>query len=498
LGNTQPETCIFGCDVDHNAFEILDQHLDRVSAEAHFIQGDFLSFDPADFPRSEFDVVIGNPPYVSLHNMSPAQRAAAQEAISRAGFALGAKASLWAYFVLHSIQFLRRGGRMAWVLPGSLLHSDYSIAVRNTLQATFQRCLAVTLDERLFLEEGTEESSVVLLCEGLGGSPGAAIDLAKAADLSELQARIEDWAGGQWQGSKWEDRPLLGLLSNKVTERYLSIESNAQPLSNYISVLIGIVTGANKFFVLNEAAVEQHMLPDDLIVPIVARFSQCRGLSLSLADLQELRNAGLRCLFLDTRRATSVEGALAEYLATFSPEERAENKTFQKRTVWHQPDDGKVPDAFFSCMQADGPTLVLNKARVTCTNTVHRIFFKDGVSQDQRKLIAVALQSTFSQLSAEIEGRSYGSGGLKLEPSEVRRISVLLPLNVDSRELESTFTKVEGELRAGNRSGARHAADAFLVCRGSLMDSEVTLLEEGLNEIRKSRRSFRGQRIVGE
>src|SRR5687768_2282770 len=70
LGSPEPWKQIFGCDVDAKAFK---QHLTRVlprsSKRKHFVKGDFLTLNPTDFGVKHFTVVIGNPPYVSHHNM---------------------------------------------------------------------------------------------------------------------------------------------------------------------------------------------------------------------------------------------------------------------------------------------------------------------------------------------------------------------------------------------------------------------------------------------
>ncbi|MCV5803351.1 SAM-dependent methyltransferase, partial [Escherichia coli] len=75
--------------------------------------------------------------------------------------------------------------------------------------------------------------------------------------------------------------------------------------------------------------------------------------------------------------------------------------------------------------------------RVNCTNSVHRVFFNKGVSFLRKKAISVSLLSSFSQLSAELQGRAYGSGVLKLEPSAAKRIQFLLDDNLEQHLVEN-------------------------------------------------------------
>jgi adenine-specific DNA-methyltransferase len=71
--------------------------------------------------------------------------------------------------------------------------------------------------------------------------------------------------------------------------------------------------------------------------------------------------------------------------------------------------------------------------------------------------------STYSQLSAELEGRSYGSGALKVEPSEAKRIKLILPRNISGALIEEAFKKIDYLLRRGQTERARKLADRFVL-----------------------------------
>lgn len=488
LGSRNPATRLYGCDVDAAAFEYLTRLLGGKYDVDHFKHGDFLSLDPGSFDERRFEVIIGNPPYVSLHNMSVEQRTAARSAAESASIQMSKKASLWAYFIIHSMAFLKVGGRMAWVLPGSFLHADYADALREKLAASFRQTLAVQLEERLFLSEGTEESSVILLCEGYADDEPNPIKLARAADLSGLEQIVVAWLDQKLHAVELDGPPQRALLVKNVRERWEIVEQrNASRLRDYMTFKIGIVSGASKFFVLNQQAVQREGLPAEVLHPVVARFAHCRGVELNAADWEELRENGARCLLFSTERVEGFADTVSSYLEKFSSMDRAKNKTFKKRALWHHPYDGQTPDAFFSVMQTEGPTLVLNTAGVTCTNTLYRVSFRPDVDAQTQMALAVCLQSTGSQLSAEIEGRSYGSGGLKLEPSEASQVLVWLPSNPADYQIQDVFAEVNAHLRCGNRNAARQVADEFLVSADLFTTDEVHCFQKALRELRRSR-----------
>jgi len=100
-------------------------------------------------------------------------------------------------------------------------------------------------------------------------------------------------------------------------------------------------------------------------------------------------------------------------------------------------------------MGNQGPRIILNSAEAVCTNSIHRIYFKEDLSETMRKAIILSLWSTYGQISAEIEGRTYGSGVLKLEPSEASKLVVFLPKKLHHKSVGALWKKV-GKLREQN------------------------------------------------
>lgn len=152
LGCKSPEKQLYGVDIDGHAFSILSEKFGQmVETSNRFIQSDFISVKPDDFLVNEFDVVLGNPPYVSMHNMTEKQREACEVVLRESPFSgvtMGRNASLWAFFLLHSLSFLKEGGRIAWVLPSSLIHADYAKRLLAIHRSHFQSVKVLKLAER--------------------------------------------------------------------------------------------------------------------------------------------------------------------------------------------------------------------------------------------------------------------------------------------------------------------------------------------------------------
>jgi hypothetical protein len=131
----------------------------------------------------------------------------------------------------------------------------------------------------------------------------------------------------------------------------------------------------------------------------------------------------------------------------------------------------------------------MNISRVNATNTIHRVYFKQPVSVSCQKLVALALLSTFSQLSAEIEGRSYGGGVLKHEPTEASNIRLLLPQRMPTKAIAALFDKVDSLLRQGLPLKATLAVDSAIIASmpTALPRDEWRSMEEALLRLRRRR-----------
>lgn len=494
LGCIEPQHRLYGCDIDPNAFDYLQVLLPEADTKLHFKHTDFLAVSAKDFPKA--DVVIGNPPYVSRHNMTDDQRHAAWSIATSSEVIISKKASLWTYFVLHSLSFLQKGGRVAWILPGSFIYADYSKALRDKIDISFNRSLAVVLQERLFTQEGTEETSVVLLCEGYQASEVNVMQIVSATTLDQLQSIINEWAAFEIVGNTWMNRPQISMLSQDINSYYSRILSSAfaHRLSEFVSLTIGIVTGKSNFFVITPEIAKKHRLPEEILEPIISKFAHCIGAELTNNDLEQLRRENKRCLLVNTRRLSEENEAVNIYLNTLPEAERLSNKTFSKRLHWHQPDDGVRPDGFFSCMQSLGPVLVLNSSHSLCTNSVYRAIFGADASVTLKQAVVVCLQSTLSQFSAEVEGRSYGSGALKLEPSEAKQIVLLLP--DEKEDIAPVFAKVDTFLREGNRDDARTVADSYLLQKGLMTVQDLSVLTAALDKLRQNRKVIRSSTVL--
>ncbi|EPX3983993.1 N-6 DNA methylase [Vibrio cholerae] len=505
LGCKSPEKQLYGVDIDGHAFSILSEKFGHmVETSNRFIQNDFISVQPSDFSVNEFDVVLGNPPYVSMHNMTEKQREACEKVLHNSpfsGLTMGRNASLWAFFLLHSLSFIKEGGRVAWVLPSSLLHADYAKRLLAIHKRHFYSVKVLKLAERFFKEEGAQETSVILIAEGFSAEPmeNTHFSVASVENVIELKQAIETQLQATESGV---DGYKLDIVSREARKAYFDLmnSESSKPIGHYADIKIGMVTGANKYFIVDKKTIEKFGLPEDVLQPAIGKFSFFSGITHDMRKHKKLQRDGYRAYLVcpTEEHMQKPEHPVSKYLNQITQQERNKNRTFAKRPHWFAPGygiDGIVADCFLSYMIHLGPRMVVNKAKLNCTNSIHKVLFREKASAVFKQAFALTLLSTYSQFSAEIEGRAYSSGVLKIEPSAGRNIKVLFTNNC-VEDLVAIKTDVERELQEGDHKMATELVDAVLIKHGLITMEQCNRLSSGVRALRFER--YKGVRSFNE
>jgi adenine-specific DNA-methyltransferase len=458
LGCVNPPAQAAGCDVDPAAFRAL-QTLSTASPPAkHFLSQDFLSVRPIDFAVTEFDCLLGNPPFTRHHRIAPGVKHAIEALNSPNGIRLARTAGLWAHFVAHGLSFLRPQGRIGVVLPSSFLFADYAEPLRVALRTRFARSLIVRLIYPAFASEDTEERGLIVLAEGFGSYDHSSQEIKDAN--CELEVIRTIGAFGSELGKRSRMRGSISH-TGKAYEA-LSSAPVTLTLGELVRLDIGVVTGANRIFVVSEKAVEASGLPTDILKPIIARTSHLRGLSFTPADHDALLARGAPGWLLVASQLGERHGPLRRYFAQVSRKDRRSICWFNKREKWYAPTVGKDPDALLTYMNRCGPRLVLLDISATCTNTLHRVWFTRD-KQVNRRLVSLSLMTSYSQLSAELNGRPYGGGVLKMEPRGARQLNLVLPPHLTNETVSCVFDECDSRVRIGAINDATALADDFLL-----------------------------------
>jgi hypothetical protein len=442
-----------------------------VAATVHW--GDF--FD-AEMP-SAFEAVVGNPPYVRYQDFTGEARTKGQRAALALGVPLSGLASSWAPFVLHATRFLQAHGRLGVVLPAELLSVNYAAPVRAFLMRRFANVRLVLFEERVF--PGVAEEVVLLLAEGEG--PTDRFTVHQARDIEDLR----DLAGltSSWIPKVSDEKWIAALLPTEAAALYAATTADGrfEQLRDWGSTSLGMVTGNNRYFALDANTARAAGLAETDIMRISPPGSRhLRGLTFGERAWQDMAASGSRA-WLFYPQGDELSPAAAKYIAVGEAAKVNAAYKCRVRKPWWRVPTVESPHLFLTYMNHDTPRLVSNTAGVPHVNSVHGVRLEPGRQRVGQDLLPIAALNSLTALGAEVVGRSYGGGMLKLEPKEAGLLPVpgFGVLSSVADQLRALRPQLSTALRGGELLAAFDLVDRALLVEGlGLRRRDVRRLRE--------------------
>ena len=444
--------------------------------KAHLF-GEYL-FNTQLGEKKAFDAVIGNPPFIRYQDFPETHRQIAFDLMKQAGFTPNRLTNIWVPFLVISAHLLKEHGRLAMVIPAELLQVKYAGETRLFLSNFFESVTLISFKKLVF--NGIQQEVLLLLGER-DGAAHHGIRVVELHDADELNAyRHGDLASIppkplDHSKEKWTQ---YFLTRDEIQcLRRLAKHPNVTRSGSVIDVDVGVVTGNNKFFVLDqEQALEQSL--DAYTRSIVTRSAQLEGALFTEADW----SAKARLLFEPPNVPVQ---ALPEPLQAFIAAGEAngvhQGYKCRIRKRWYVVPSIWTPDAFMLRQVHSYPKLVLNEAGATCTDTIHRIRFINGWSREH---VVAAFMNSLTFAFAEVKGRSYGGGVLTFEPSEAEDLP--LPLE-EAKRLD--LAKIDHLIRTQGIDAVLDLTDQVLLVEG------MGLSQAKVREVRGIWEKLRDRRI---
>ena len=488
LNGSPPDASqLIGVDLHEESVRRADHLLAENGFDGTLTAGDFFAFT-----GDHVDAVLGNPPFIRYQDFAGSARAAATQAALASGVRLSSLASSWAHFTVHATSFLRTGGRMGLVLPAELLSANYAGPVRQFLMERFSGLSMVLFTERVF--PGVQEEVVLLMASGYTPhGPGTdhfeVRQVASLADLDHASTPSPPRWSPAVKSSKWTT--AIGQSSSYT--RAMTSDAVVE-LGDWGRIALGIVSGRNKYFALSDTDRTQWNIPDTDVRRLSPPGSKhLRRLLMDSDDLDELASAD-KATWLFSPGPRPSAGS-RRYIA--HGEDAGVDSAYKCRirSPWWQVPLQRPADLLITCMNADTAALCANPTGVLHLNSVHGLYLTEEVQDLPAELLALAACSTLTRLGAEIVGRSYGGGLLKLEPREAAILPVPSPtiIRAHQNELSGLIQQARGLLAAGRRDDVQRLVDALLAPALGLDEHDLTEMS-ALATTLHARRRARGTR----
>lgn len=405
----------------------------QVGVAAQIYDDDFLQWVLGQLAEGgkRFDAIVGNPPFIRYQYLPENFQIRAEEIFRRLGCKFTKHTNAWVPFILASIALLRSGGRLGMVVPAEIIHVTHAQSLRSFLGDECKRIVIIDPEELWF--DGTLQGAVILLAEKKrsASEKGEGLGIVSVRNREfvsedpETLFRRPRAINGKTVSGKW----TRALLDADVLQMLDALEENRRihRFADIADVGVGIVTGANKFFLVTSDVVTRYGL-DEFAHPMFGRSEHCPGVLYDKRQHRENAASGKPTNFLWFKDADSArDKRVRKYIKLGEAEKLHTRFKCRVRTPWYT-----VPSVYATKIgmlkrSHNSPRLILNKARAFTTDTAYRI--------RSRKVAAEKLVCCFvnplTSLSAELEGRHYGGGVLELIPSEIEKLTLPLPENFE-------------------------------------------------------------------
>lgn len=466
------------------AVEIQDEEILKIrnTYKAHkkisVEQGDFFRYYEEHYQTEKYDLIVGNPPYIRYQYLSAEQREIQSEILTTHGMKSNKLINAWVGFMVACVQMLSENGKLMFVIPAELLQVAYAEDLRLYLSNHFSAITLITFSKLVFPD--IEQEVIVFI--GERGTKEKGIRIYEMDDL-DMFDDIDYNANGFQKMLHVREKWTKYFTSNEDIKliQKIKLDDRFQMFGDIATINVGITTGNNAYFTVENKIVDKYSL-HDTVLPLIGRSSHAHGINFTKDDWKKNVDKGVKAYLVafDNVDKDKLPSSYVDYINLGEKEEQNTGYKCRIRDRWYVVPSIWIPDAFFLRRNNLYPKFVLNDCDAVSTDTMHRIKFNDGID---KKRIQLSYYNSISFAFSEISGRSYGGGVLEILPSELSKVVLPKIGDLSSQKVDELLEFVDSNIREKNN------IEVIL----DRLDKEILidLLEININECNQFREIWR-------
>ena len=413
----KPDISFFGTDIDG---EILSDKVYE-NEKAFVEKRDFIK-NP---PQRKFKSIIANPPYIRHHRIDEETKIFLKQLSSGiTGKAIDGRAGYHIYFLIQALNLLEPNGKLAFIMPADTCEGRFAKNLWQWISEKFRIECAVTFDEAATPFPNVDTNAIIFLIKNI--EPADTLYWVKVN-----KAYSNDLFNFISFGFKQQRFETIEIVKRSLKEAIETGLSRPQQnhngfkfhLNDFASVMRGIATGSNEFFFLTSQQVKKFGIPKEFLKRAVGRTKDVAESRLTAQDIETLDKNNRPTFLFSINEYDTFPKSVSNYLKMGADLGLPNRSLIKQRNPWYKMEKRQVPPILFAYLGRRSTRFIKNEAKIlplTGFLCVYPIY--DDKEYIENLWLALNHPDTLENL--KFVGKSYGSGAIKVEPSNLSKLPI--------------------------------------------------------------------------
>ena len=417
----------FGMGVFYDAAKMLGFSKSFSATEIDKISYDFYQkYNPNSFLKNNdylsvmggaYDGIVCNPPYLKFHDFKD-RKIVIDKLNKKLKMKLSGYTNISSVFLIKSIHELKKGGRLAYIMPFEFLSSEYGKAIKKFLleNGSIRNIIKIEDERKVFSSSSVTTTVCIILYEKIVSeddivfSVMADIDNLVVNNVYKLKRNNIDY------NQKWLPYFDFKELNSQIDK------NKFVRLTGYGRFKRGIATGVNDFFSINLNDINRLGINEDEYSHCITKSNQVSKSVFRESNLKDLISQGKNVFIFNIKKLDEISAHAIEYIKYGESKGYNNRYLTRNRRVWFELEHRDVSPILFGVFSRGGFKIIRNYSSAKNLTCYH------GFIPNEEKYIDRLFLFLKSDLGYELlkaNGRKYGGKIDKLEPYDLNNTLVL-------------------------------------------------------------------------
>ena len=377
------------------------------------IEEDYLMTDFAE----KYDCIICNPPYHKFQAI-PDRKEYISLFQEKYGVTINGYSNICVYFLVKSMNELKRGGKCCYIIPYEFLNTGYGEKIKQYLLSSKMLKQVIKFDSHLSLFTEAITTSCIIFLEN---NVQSQVEFITIDDIEELKSKSFTKRRTYYYSDLNSKDKWLKYFELKE-ENAASGYRNLVKVSAFGKVSRGIATGNNDYFVLNASMISQKQLSRQVCMPCLTKAPDIKDIVFTTESFERLSKEDKKVYLFDGIQANSEEDRAYIHYG----EETGVNRAFltSHRKPWYAIEKKKAAPILISAFSREKIKIIRNESGIKNLTTFHGFHL---LSEDNEwaNMMFCYLITPIAQKLLLRSRREYGGGLKKFEPNDLNRAEML-------------------------------------------------------------------------